>query len=42
MGESIPCPAGCGGLVYDGGYLDAGDLIEMCGCQDDGFEGGED
>ena len=30
MGETIACPQ-CGGPVYDGGYLDTSDLIELCG-----------
>lgn len=34
MGETIPCPA-CGGPVYDSGTGDAGDLVEMHGCQRD-------
>lgn len=33
MGETIACPQ-CGGPVYDGGYLDTSDLIELCGCLD--------
>jgi hypothetical protein len=42
MGETIPCPAGCGGTVYDAGSLDASDLIELCGCRDANLDYPED